>query len=150
MNFSSVKGITIPEGNVQVISVNGQVIWQAIKRMEWTQSNITIGSFNTVVYANGLLVAGSGISSGLYYSTDGQTWTQSNITNSTFNSVAYANGLWVAGSSRDGLYYSTDGQTWTQSNITSGHFGTIAYANGLWVAGSSYNGGLYYSNYASS
>ena len=106
MNFSSVKGITIPEGNVQIISVNGRVIWQAIKRMKWTQSNITGDNFYTVAYANSLWVAGSYSSAGLYYSTDGQTWTQSNITSGKFYTVAYANGLWVAGSGSDtGLYY---------------------------------------------
>ena len=79
----------------------------------WTQSNITNMIFNTIVYANGLWVAGSKINDhGLYYSTDGKTWTQSNITNMIFDSIVYANDLWVAGSysysefSNYGIYYS--------------------------------------------
>ena len=61
-------------------------------------------SFNSVYYANGIWVAGSG--SALYYSTDGMSWTLSNITSSTFWSVYCANGIWVAGSYTKGLYYS--------------------------------------------
>ena len=77
-----------------------------IKLIEWTQSNITIGNFNCVYYANGIWVAGGGSGKGLYYSTDGKTWTQSNITSGNFNCVYYANGIWVAGGGDKGLYYS--------------------------------------------
>ena len=116
--------------------------------MEWTQSNITSGNFNTVYNANGLWVAGSSNNKGLYYSTDGKTWTQSNITSGYFGTVYNGNGMWVAGSSSNsngkGLYYSTDGKTWTQSNITQYTFDTVYNSNGLWVAGCSSHG-LYYS-----
>ena len=114
----------------------------------WTQSNVTSHGIYTIVYANGLWVAGSDYSGSLYYSTDGKTWTQSNRTNGYFGAIIYANGLWVAGSTNGGggLYYSTDGKTWTQSNLTNGYLGVIVYANGLLVAGSKNSGGgLYYS-----
>lgn len=29
MNFATLKGLTIPEGNVKSISIGGQIIWQA-------------------------------------------------------------------------------------------------------------------------
>ena len=77
----------------------------------WTQSNITSDSFyGGASYANGLWVACSSSSNGLYYSEDGKTWTQSNITSGSFNGGAsYANGLWVAcSSSSSGLYYSEE------------------------------------------
>lgn len=70
---------------------------------EWTQSNITTGTFYSVANANGLWVTGSG--NGLYYSIDGKTWTQSNVTADFFNSMLNANGIWVIGSS-NGIYYS--------------------------------------------
>ena len=105
---------------------------------EWTQSNVTSGSFSGVHNANGIWVAG-GTSVGLYYSTDGKTWTQSNVTSGKFcNCIHNANGIWVA-SGENGIYYSTDGMTWTQSNVTSSmgsYLYLIAeYANGIWVAG---------------
>ena len=78
-----------------------------IKLIEWAQSNITSSSFYCVYYANGIWVAGSSSSKGLYYSTDGKAWTQSNITSDDFLCVYYANGIWVVGSySSKGLYYS--------------------------------------------
>ena len=72
----------------------------------WTQSNITSGDFDHIVYANDLWVAGSNRHDGLYYSTDGKTWTQSNVTSGDFDHIVYANGLWVVGSNNNGLYYS--------------------------------------------
>ena len=112
---------------------------------DWTQSNITNKTFNSVYYSNGIWVAGSS-GDGIYYSTDGITWTQSNVTGITVQSFYYGNELWVAGaSSNAGIYYSTDGITWTRSNITSGYFLSVYYANGIWVAGKS-NNGLYYSS----
>ena len=116
--------------------------------MEWTQSNITSGDFNTVYNGNGMWVAGSSSNNGLYYSTDGKTWTHSNITSGYFDTVYNANGMWVAGSSSNsngkGLYYSTDGKNWTQSNITQYTFNKVYNSNGLWVAACSSHG-LYYS-----
>lgn len=77
---------------------------------EWTQSNISSGTFNTVYSAAGIWVAGSN-ETGLYHSTDGKSWEQSNISTGKFKAVYNANGLWIA-AGENGLYYSV---TWEQS-----------------------------------
>ena len=102
--------------------------------MEWTQSNITGESINSIYYANGIWVASSGDSTGLYYSEDGKTWTQSNITSRNFGSICNANGIWVVGST--GLYYSEDGKTWTKGGGPSVYYYHVNHANGIWVASS--------------
>ena len=128
-----------------MVGSNNNGLYYSTDGKTWTQSNITSGRFDAIVYANDLWVVGSNSGYGLYYSTDGKTWTQSNVTSGHLKNIVYANGLWVAGCGIDkGLYYSTDGKTWTHSNITSGNFKNIVYANGLWVVGSN-NNGLYYS-----
>ena len=117
------------------LAKEGLYVWSKSNySMNWTQSNITSGSFNSVYYGDGLWVAGG---SGLYYSVDGKTWTQSNITSGVmrdFYSVYYTNGIWIAGGN-SGLWHSTDGKVWTQSNVTEGYFYSVYYGNGLWVAG---------------
>ena len=69
---------------------------------------MTSYGFYTVYYANGIWVAGSNNSHGLWWSTDGKDWTQGtgSMTSYTFNSVYYANGIWIAGSNRYGLWWS--------------------------------------------
>ena len=87
------------------LAKEGLYVWSKSNySMNWTQSNITSGSFNSVYYGDGLWVAGCANSdAGLWHSTDGKVWTQSNVTEGYFYSVYYGNGLWVAGC--DDLYY---------------------------------------------
>ena len=47
MNFSSVKGITIPEGKVTKLAINGTTVWQAIKTYTITYNLTNCSSSNT-------------------------------------------------------------------------------------------------------
>ena len=127
------------------IGVNGvaRLTW-VLAGTYWTKSNV--GSSVVCTHeSNGLWVACSEGSKGLYYSTDGKTWVQSNITKGNFKYVYCVDGLWVAGATSNGIYYSTDGKTWTRSNITSGTCYCIHYANGVFVACCDSSNGIYYS-----
>ena len=105
---------------------------------EWTQSNVTKGSYVVLLYANGIWVAGNTLND-VQYSTDGMAWSKASLTYDTAKAynrplvLRYANGIWVMSFEDAGIYYSLDGMTWTQSNITSGYAYNIENANGIWV-----------------
>lgn len=100
--------------SVKKVSVDVNVSGGFPNGTEWTQSNITSGSFKDVYNANGIWVACCDSSNGIYYSIDGKVWTKSNITSGYFSYVYNANGIWIAGSGviSKGLYYSV---TWEPS-----------------------------------
>lgn len=138
----------VPENiksGVSIFGVTGTASGGFPNGTEWTQSNITSGTFRSIFAANGVIVAAG--YNGMYYSIDGKIWTPSNITSGAFQHVYYANNIWVASNFGElGLYYSTDGKTWTQSNVTTYNFQKAIYGNGIWVAAcDSSNKGLYYS-----
>ena len=116
---------------------------------EWTQSNITTGTFSCIYNANGIWLAGESSNDlGFYYSTDGKMWSKGSFANGStqFGTVydfSYIGNTYVMAEQRQGLTYSTDGKTWTQSNITSSNIRSICNANGILLAGGS--PGLYYS-----
>jgi photosystem II stability/assembly factor-like uncharacterized protein len=113
----------------------------------WVQSNITT-QIHCVTYANGIWVAGSRVSKGIFYSTDGINWSSTNITSNDVVTISYGNGVWVADVGNIGVYYSYDGITWNVTSITSGTYTAVTYYNGLWLIGSgssSEKNGIYYS-----
>ena len=139
--------LTSETERINIIEKIKQYVGITLLGIYWKQSNKTNDSFEGGArYANGIWVACSGSSSGLWYSTDGKNWKQSNKTNDSFvGGARYANGIWVAcDTNNHGLWYSTNGKNWTQSNKTDGYFGGGArYAIGIWVACSSNNLGLW-------
>ena len=111
--------------NIKTSSPNGT---------EWTNSNITKGTF-TIAYGNGLWIAcGRGNDAMMYYSEDGKNWKTCTVESDRYYCAKYANGLWVVGG-WNYMFYSEDGKTWTKSTTT-GTVYDIAYANGIFVAAS--------------
>lgn len=137
MNWAQVKSLTIPEGVVSKVTSAGAVIWQKVNAalgMEWTQSNVTSGSFSAVAYGDGLWVAGGRV--GIYYSVDGKEWTQSNMPSAQLLSVAYGGGMWVAHIYSDANYSlcrSDDGKTWTLVDLDAPTKVKLAYGDGRWT-----------------
>ena len=106
-------------------------LWYSTFGSEWSQSNITTGSFTKCYTANNIWVA---VGNTIYYSENaGHTWTNAGVGDKYFNDVKYANGKWVA-LSNNGIYYSTDGKAWTKSNAPSFYTKECTYGNGIWVA----------------
>lgn len=108
-----------------------------------TQSNYTSTPPSSLMEVNGMLFFT--VSSGLYYSEDGETWTKTSITSGIVRGICYGNSLWIAATS-SGIYYSEDGKTWTLGNSSSS-FTSVGF-NGfdLFVAGGATNVGIYYSS----
>lgn len=147
MNFANVKGITIPEGAVKALSIDGVKVWEKIQGLIFKQSSYPGAYPYSVTFGNGIWVVADR-SNGMYYSEDGLNWTQSNITTTMYH-VEFGNGVFVATTEGNaGLWYSEDGKTWIQSNVTSGSFMYPFYNGELWVCGTKSSGGAlgtYYS-----
>lgn len=137
------------ENGVWVVGITNGGLYYSTDGMTWSASNITSGTPQEVVCANGTWVAAT--FDGLYYSDDGMTWNLSNVSENRSTAVCYACGVWVAGNSmpqtNDGNppYYSYDGKTWNKSNITANAVHSFAWVNGIWLAGWGRKKGLYYS-----
>ena len=145
VNGTKTKNVVFNGKNAMIVQNKKPTTIFAKAGCVWTKIIIQTYFNGGARYANGLWVACSDSSNGLYWSEDGKTWTLSNISGVSFPGGArYANGLWVACCGDNyGLCWSEDGKTWTRSNITSGYFnGGARYANGLWVACGSSNNGL--------
>ena len=116
----------------------------------WTNvANSSYGTFDSIVYGNGIFAAGSilpypggysATNGGISSSSDGINWVhKSFLVNIT--GVAYGNGIFVASgsdpnTSGDGgaLYYSTNGSNWAYANAGPPGLSGVTYGNGLFVA----------------
>ena len=148
---SEVNG-KLPDANGKVDVFAEDILGYAmVKEASGKYTSSVSGYWDTpAVLPDGTLVAGSGNSNGIIYSTDkGVTWTASSWTSGYWNTPAVlSDGTLVAGSnSSAGIIYSTDkGITWTASSRTSGDWNTPAVLpDGTLVAGSNSGGGIIYS-----
>ncbi len=147
-NTSVTQTVSLPTDGTQVIYfANGLYIRggsasnglsNSTDGTNWTASNITTGSYKSIVWNGSVYVAVGSSNNGIHYSVNGTTWTASNVTTGTYNKVAFANTKFVAASSA-GLRYSSDGITWTLcTGGTSENFASLVYgvgsAGGVWVA----------------
>jgi len=107
----------------------------------WTARAIASNYWNAACYGAAanrfVVVASSGSSTRIAYSTGGTAW--SFISSASFNnawvSVAYGNGIYVAvgvGNSVNNIARSVDGINWTSINDTA-KYGRVIYANGLFI-----------------
>jgi hypothetical protein len=110
----------------QTYSVDNGVTWRLSTR---SIPELGGGTFNNIVYGNGVFIALSGNGFIGYSTNKGFAWSVS-ITQ-VYNSVAYGNGVFVLEDSK----YSTDnGVTWTLAIIPAvGYFTSVAYGNGVFV-----------------
>lgn len=130
-------------GNTSASSWLGKVFsWSLLRNFTTVKSNF-VGSNHSIVYANGLVVAGNS-NGGISWSADkGSSWTQGTGISSTLSveSVFYTNSLWLA-CTTSGIWWSTDGKAWTQGtgSNTTFTFTYVAYNNGIYVACSTSHG----------
>ena len=117
--------------NVVAITVFGN--WTSVLNSPFTNN------INSIVYGNGLFIAG-GIGGRIAYSSNGISC--SSVSNSTFgtdwiNSIAYGNNMFVAVGRNGKMAYSNNGITWTAvSNSTFGtdSINSIIFGNNKFVA----------------
>ena len=102
--------------------------WYSTNGLDWVQSNITSGSSQDLIYANGVWLCRSS-DDGSFYSADGKTWESLDI--NTY-APSYVNGLWIC-SSGSYVCYSEDGKTWTQTGCPCLAMGQTSCANGVWL-----------------
>lgn len=138
--------------NSIIVGVNNTGIFYSESNslsFDWTQSNITTGSFSDLQLDNNSCMARKKDDNTLYYSTDGKTWTQSNAPTNMLTSGSYFksnNKIWILGdkSSVQPLYYSTDCKTWTQSNIANlrilGNITIVDISNDFFIVGKTNDG----------
>lgn len=151
-NSTVSQNVVLPAGSVNALyfangiylqaSANNSGIAYSIDGINWINSNIITGNFNSFYYNGTAFVATSSV--GVYSSLDGITW---NIVTGAANtgifvSSYFANDAWVA-ASINGLYYTLDvtGATgWTvTTGAATGVFAKLAYGNNIWVATSGDN-----------
>ena len=102
----------------------------------WERENSsTTNELNTVMFVNGLFVAGGGLGT-ILTSTDGVTWTnRSSTTKSNLYEIAFGNGKFVAVGYGGVLLTSPDAIDWTTANSgTLFSLRGVAYGNGTFVA----------------
>lgn len=135
-------------------SVNG--LLYSINGLDWTQSNISSGWFNDVVYANGTWVAAGATPSGeapyLFYSSDGKSWQHSSLpemptSSLTFTELCFGNGRWLVSTHGSGPIMSTDNaRSWYKTSFNGWRWSGIGYGDGYYVIVSSKNPSEYVSS----
>lgn len=96
---------------------------------------ISFGNINSLVYGNGLYLAGGGNNPFARTSTDAITWQAITPTpTANVNFVTYGNGLYVYCGNSGIIVTSPDGVTWTtRTSNTTNQLTKIVYGNGLFV-----------------
>lgn len=124
-----------------ITSCTNKGLYYSEDGINWTQSNITTGTYE-VLYNNNIWVAVG--SSYPLYSTDGKYWITGTTKINASSEFDYIYDRWITTS-----HYSLDGKTWIK-NASNGHNNSSnlecvsKYANGLWVT-SFYANGIWYS-----
>ncbi|MFO1502114.1 MAG: hypothetical protein U1G07_27700 [Verrucomicrobiota bacterium] len=96
--------------------------------------DVMIGQSNNprVVYGNGVYVLGG--STGLAYSSDGNSWNKAAVPGLRIEALAFGNGLFVVYDSAKNIWTSSDGAHWTFASRFDVAARSIAYGLGRFVA----------------
>jgi hypothetical protein len=153
-NFSAYLLGGYSTGSLLAYSLDGTT-WQMGTE---TSTSLACQGFNTIVYGNGVYVAGctpTGSGNSFATSTDKTSWTGRGGSSlmSNVSQIAYGNGMFIAagirGTSGSSILKSTDGVTWTNlPNVFNTSYGApcVAYYQGRWFVGSDSYYGIMYSN----
>lgn len=131
MDFSSVKSMTIPEGNVKAISINGVVVWGGnnsvepsyIDQLSNSQEIDSDAKYNGCGYKTGYYLTSSGT-----FEASGKTteWLTGCIPYTIDKSI-YIKGVSFTTASHDRMYFFSDKATRVAPSINGGTTNLVTY-----------------------